>query len=160
MIDLKRLPLGNMQRLNAVKKLPPGHVAIREAEEAVEKEYLAASKQEAAFCKKYKRRVLFASLQEAADFSGNLCRVVGSRLIKEVRYKEPGYEHCGAYYRLQNRTIYMPSYGITITTLTHETSHHICNVESLSERSASSPWHGENFLMIEQMLFDYLLSQR
>lgn len=138
----------------AARELPPGHVGIREAQEALKKEYAKASEQERQFSKRWRGPKYLNSLQEAADFSANLCRSIGTRrVIREVRSPlEANHQWAAAYYSPAGLSIYVPGTPILTITLIHETAHHIVFVEAIPGTT-----HGAGFLEVEQLLFDYLL---
>jgi hypothetical protein len=158
----------------ARKELPPGHVGIREAEEALTKEYAACKEIEQAFCKQMGKAWSgsFLSYQEAADFSASLCRALGTRVIKAVRPIPPETSYgVGGYY--SQRTIYVgrgnPNLvshwrifrnnpykdGLKYIVILHETAHHI----QYEECMWAGGTHGKDFLAIEQMFFKVLLGR-
>lgn len=144
----------------AHKNLPLGHVDIRKAEEAIKKEYAVCKEQEKSFCKRMGKRWTNYSLsyQEAADFSAELSRSLGTKPIKMVLPKpmETSFR-INAYYDPQMRTIFAGYYsstycGLRHITILHETAHHV----QFSERMFRGGMHGADFCMIENLMFDYL----
>jgi hypothetical protein len=140
--------------MEEAQKLPLGHVGRREAKDMADGEYARCFQQEALFLKKWKGPNKRLSLQEAANLAGWLCGGVGSRPIKEVRVPSEMSRFMGAYYL--NRTIFVRPYGLSMILIVHETTHHICAMEGIHKGGS----HGEGFLMVEQMLFDWLNENR
>ena len=127
------------------RELPPGHIAIQEAQLLLDKEYGPSRIQERKFRKKYGMQY-FRTLQDAANFSGELCNSVGTRMIKEVRFVEPNHEQAGAYYYARMIFIRLP---VSCITMVHETAHHIVSAERINP---GANIHGEGFLEVERML--------
>jgi hypothetical protein len=124
---------------------PPGHIARAEAKVRVEQEYSKCLEIEQAFKKAWKGIWFLQNFQESANFSALLCRAVGTQSIKRVR---PTDEYWCYYH---NGEIFCNAKE-DIVTIVHETAHHICRKEHLYKGGH----HGEDFCMVEQMLFDWL----
>jgi hypothetical protein len=149
---MKTKQINLFKRLEEASKLPLGHYEKKKAEEDVIKEYFLCHKKEveiARFFKK-KRGWFDNKVQEAANFCGFLCEEIGSKKIKTLVInsdKVPLFS--GGCYNTWTREIYFPDGYLPIYLLIHETSHHIQHIERIE-----GSIHGEEFVEIEQMLFE------
>jgi len=137
-------------------------VGRRAAEEEVDREYSASRKLEYAFTKKWKGPKWVNDNAEATRVSNRLCEALGVRPLKGVvKGSFKGImRHAEAFYR--QREIHVRGSGPTdgggmlLVTLLHELAHHVCYMEGMHRGGA----HGEDFLTVEQLLFDLVLENR
>ncbi len=113
-------------------------------------------KQEAVFHKRWKKRPhSIESLSEAKKLCNAICDALGVYHIKEVTTE--GFEglmrHAGGFY--STRRIHVRTNYVNLITLLHELAHHVCYMERMFKGGA----HGEDFLMIEQLIFDLVLER-
>ena len=139
-----------LDKLDYAKNLPPGHYGIREAEEAVKREYAKVRDVERSLYRKI-RDYEITSLQDAADFCGALCYRLGSKPIRRVvsNSRSIWNYRVGGHYNSQKREIHLPGRYFCVSILIHETTHHIMYVEGYK-----GPAHGEQYIEILRMLYE------
>lgn len=131
------------------QSLPLGHYARKHAKEAVRVEYSECMAAEDAFWAQYKGdRVI--PFDNTITLANKLCDFLRVRRVRNVYETKEAYQ----YYDYMQRSIYLNVYvgRCCIRPLIHELAHHVAMAEC-----RYSGHHGD-FLWVEQMLFDVLLT--
>jgi hypothetical protein len=152
--------LDPITRLYEAKRLyPKDHIFVKEATSCQQKEYGPAQKQEDAFYHKYVlySETHFDSIKDIAAIANELCDVMNYPHLRGVELVDvKRYPYYGAYYLTVSQKIYV-RLPCSIDIICHEVSHHIAGRNNLGTAQGGS--HGERFLEVEALLFEYLLKK-
>jgi hypothetical protein len=140
------------ERLKRSESLPPGHVEKRKAREAIDREYESCRKLEKAFIKKLpkklKRYRYLLDKRLIRRLINHMCNGVGTQTVRALWWKSPDViAGAGAHYIYSTQEIHFRWRAVYLTTVVHETAHHIQRLEGYRCN------HGEDFCMLEEMLF-------
>jgi len=158
--------LDSCQKVSEAKRLfPHDKQLIKEANEALRKEYAGSEKLEKAFLKRvFKFRINYLgdidtlsftplaindySKEQAVELSRRICKHFKIRNIRG--FKPNKKEFYGAYYMRREDTIYI-NFPCNLPELAHEITHHVLFCIGLDNPKDS---HGECFLKYEKIVLD------
>lgn len=111
-----------LRKLKKTQHLPPGHIAKKAAEEAVNREYANCLEIQNKWCKRFNPNF---TPQQALQFCNELCEMLGERRLKEIIIYSPEVEDVAhAHYDGQSRSIHFKWHYIDFGVLMHELAHH------------------------------------
>jgi hypothetical protein len=138
-----------MRNLEKARELPLGHYERTEAELVVDQEYSECREIEKRLAKKHKLPRRLDSLQETANFVWFLCSAIGTKPPKKIKVnRDKVHRFASACYSTHECSIIFSSRWFTVTTIIHETAHHVMYREGLRGG------HHQNFLWVEELLFE------
>ena len=145
--------LSPLKRLEEAGWLPLGHYERKEAQEAVNKEYALIHSLEREL--KPMLPVQYVdTLQEAATFCYKLCTAIGSRPVKKLVVSTRIVPRtASACYVPWEKAIHFNYRCFHISTLIHETAHHVHFVEQYG-----GEMHGREYCEIVKLLYDVALT--
>lgn len=147
---MKRRIFNLFQRLEDSKKLPIGHIERIKAEKAVNAIYKQCSEQERLWHKQlpksYRRNSYITDKKFTRRLVNYLCDSLGTVRVKALWWKSPDVSKYATAHYMRGE-IHFKYGGAGLTTIIHETTHHIQRVEGFGLG------HGDDFCMLERMLF-------